>query len=385
MLVEEKKLNFDEIRPFKDEEVKDAIERLLTQPSFHTALRYIFPASNTESTIEILRKIESVDEFQEKIISHAVSAIIRASTRGLKSKGIENIAKDKAYLFISNHRDIVLDSAFLNYLLFIEQIPTTRIAIGNNLLQKPWIQDLVKLNKNFIVHRDVHARQAYDYSLRLSAYIRQSIISENVSVWIAQREGRTKNGIDQTHAGLIKMFAIAAEGLNSEAFESLNILPVSISYEFEPCAGSKAWENYNKLINGKYEKLPGEDLNSMKNGIALPKGRVQFTFGNAINKSDLNGLFMNKNKNEIIKGVANLIDLQIIKNYQLFPSNYIAFDLLNNTNKYISNYTLIELEEFKKHMMQQLLHYEAEDDKLKKCFLEIYSNPLINKINNNLL
>lgn len=384
MLGEEKKLDFEEIRPFKDEEVKEAIERLLTQPSFHTALRYIFPASNTESTIETLRQIESVDEFQDKIISHAVSAIIRASTKGLKSKGIENVAKDKAYLFISNHRDIVLDSAFLNYLFFIEQIPTTRIAIGNNLLQKPWIEDLVKLNKNFIVHRDVHARQAYDFSMRLSAYIRESIISENVSVWIAQREGRTKNGIDQTHAGLIKMFAIAAERLNIDAFADLNILPVSISYEFEPCAGAKAWENYNKLVNGKYEKLPGEDLNSMKNGIALPKGRVQFNFGKAIDKSDLNDLFLNTNKNEIIKGVGNLIDFQIIKNYQLFPNNYIAYDLLNNTNKYINNYSNIELEDFKKHMNQQLLHFESENKILQKCFLEIYSNPLINKINNNL-
>lgn len=385
MLVEETKLNFDEIRPFKDEEVKDAINRLLSQPSFHTALRYIFPSSNPESTIEILRNIRSVDEFQDKIISHAVSAIVRASTKGLKSIDIDHINKDKAYLFISNHRDIVLDSAFLNYLFFSEKIPTTRIAIGNNLLQKPWIQDLVKLNKNFIVHRDVHARQAYEYSLRLSSYIRNSIISENVSVWIAQKEGRTKNGIDQTHAGLIKMFAMAAEKLNIDAIADLNILPVSISYEFEPCAGAKAWEVYNKLINGKYIKQPGEDLNSMKNGIALPKGRVQYSFGNAINKMDLIELFNNTNKNEIIKGVVNLIDNQIIKNYLLFPNNYISFDLLYNSNKYRNNYSVIEKEEFKKHMKQQLLYYEGEDTILQKCFLEIYANPLISKINHNLI
>ena len=385
MLVEETKLNFDEIRPFKDEEVKDAINRLLSQPSFHTALRYIFPSSNPESTIDILKQISSVDEFQDKIISHAVSAIIRASTKGLKSTGIAHIDKNKAYLFISNHRDIVLDSAFLNYLFYIEQIPTTRIAIGNNLLQKPWILDLVKLNKNFIVHRDVHARQAYEYSLRLSSYIRNSIISENASVWIAQKEGRTKNGIDQTHAGLIKMFAMAAEKLNISAIADLNILPVSISYEFEPCAGAKAWEVYNKLIKGKYIKQPSEDLNSMKNGIALPKGRVQYSFGNAINKKDLIELFNSTNKNEIIKGVANLIDNQIIKNYLLFPNNYISYDLLNNSNKYNNNYSEIEKEEFKKHMKQQLLYYEAEDNILQKCFLEIYANPLISKINNNLI
>jgi 1-acyl-sn-glycerol-3-phosphate acyltransferase len=380
MLAEEKKLNFDEIRPFKDEEVKDAIERLLSQPSFHTALRYVFPTSNSESTIDILKSIASVDEFQDKIISHAVSAIIRASTKGLKSTGIENINKNKAYLFISNHRDIVLDSAFLNYLFFIEQIPTTRIAIGNNLLQKSWIQDLVKLNKNFIVHRDVHARQAYDYSMRLSAYIRNSIIDENVSVWIAQKEGRTKNGIDQTQAGLIKMFCMAATNLSIDAIVDLHILPVSISYEFEPCAGAKAWENYNKFKFGKYEKFIGEDLNSMKNGIALPKGRVQFSFGNEIVKSDLIDLFNNKNKNEVIKGIADLIDFQIINNYKLFPNNYIAFDLLNNSDKFTDKYNKSELDDFKNHLKQQLLHYDSDDNALRNCFLEIYANPLISKL-----
>jgi hypothetical protein len=385
MLTEIEKLNFDEIRPFKDDEVPDAIERLLVQPSFHTALRYVFPSSKPDSIIEILRRIKSVDEFQDQIISHAVSAIIRASTKGVKTQGIEKIDKNKAHLFISNHRDIVLDSAFLNYLFYLEEIPTTRIAIGNNLLQKSWIEDLVKLNKNFIVHRDVHARQAYEFSMRLSSYIRNSILNDNVSVWIAQKEGRTKNGLDYTQAGLIKMFAIAADQFDVNAFLDLNILPVSISYEFEPCAGAKAWECYNKSVYGKYEKQDGEDLNSMKNGIALPKGKVQFTFGKKLIKDELKEIFNLNNKNDIIKKIANLIDIQIINNYKLFPNNYIAFDLLNNTKEYKNLYSEIELLEFKKHMVFQLLPYKGDELILQKHFMEMYANPLINKINNNLI
>jgi glycerol-3-phosphate O-acyltransferase len=180
----------------------------------------------------------------------------------------------------------------LNYLLHTEGFPTTRIAIGNNLLQKEWISDLVRLNKNFIVHRDIPTRQAYEFSLRLSNYIKQSIEIDHSSIWIAQKEGRTKDGLDKTHAGLLKMFGMAWEEEFSKAYEKLNIVPVSISYEFEPCAGMKAFEMFSRSIHGNYEKQPGEDLQSMKNGIAHKKGRVVYSFGKPFNSIELNTIFI---------------------------------------------------------------------------------------------
>ncbi len=366
---------FDPIRPFYDEEVQDAIERLLKQASFHTALRYVFPDVSSEDVQERLRSLHSVDEFQAKIISNAVASIIRSSTNGVRASGLENLDPKKAYLFISNHRDIVLDSALLNYLLHIEEFPTTRIAIGSNLLQKSWIEDLVKLNKNFIVHRDVQARQAYEYSLRLSRYIRHSITNDLTSVWIAQKEGRTKNGYDQTQAGLIKMFGMSSED-GANGYAELNIVPVSISYELEPCAGMKTMEKYIFAQTGSYVKSEGEDLKSMQMGIARPKGRVQFSFSKPLEKEEIDAAFSSGNRNEAMKQIAELIDSKIIANYRLFPYNYLAHDLLSGSEVFSKQYNEKDKTAFENYLQEVLKPLKGEPEALRNQLLLIYANPI---------
>lgn len=369
-------MNFDDIRPFNDDEVPAAIERLLSEPDFHSALRYVFPDKRPDEVVAKLKKICSINEFQSGIVAAAVRSIQISTTRGIRHEGLERLDRSGAYLFISNHRDIVLDSAFLNYLLHTEGFPTTRIAIGNNLLQKEWISDFVRLNKNFIVHRDFPARQAYEFSLRLSKYIKHSIEIDHSSIWIAQKEGRTKDGLDKTHAGLLKMFGMAWDDQFSEAFEKLNIVPVSISYEFEPCAGMKAFEMFSRSIHGSYAKQPGEDLQSMKNGIAHKKGKVVYSFGTPLKSNELIPLFIDNNKNEALKKMALIIDNNIHKNYHLFPFHFLAYDLLNKTDKYASNYTKSDLEFFELHINEQLTPCNAAREELLPFFLQIYANPV---------
>ena len=367
--------DFDPIRPFYDGEVPAAITRLLKEPSFALALQYIFPGKDPLKVKEVLLNIRSTKEFQEVIISEAVGNIVKASTKGLEESGLEILDPLKSYLFISNHRDIVLDSAFLNYLLFLKNFPTTRIAIGSNLLQRPWIEDLVKLNKNFIVHRDVHSRQAYDYSMRLSGYIRSSLLTDNSSVWIAQKEGRTKNGADRTQPGLLKMFGLTGDHDLVESYAALNIVPVSISYEYEPNAGMKAWELFRVLKDGIYRKKEGEDLESMKNGIFKNKGRVRFVFGELLKKDDLETAMKGLPRNEAMKQLAALLDEQILSNYILFPFNYLAHDSLSNSGRYSDKYSEAYKEAFGKHLNEQLAPFNENDPELKRMFLEIYANP----------
>lgn len=377
---ENSQLSFDQIRPFKDDEVKPAIQRLIAEPSFHTALRYVFPDKSTDYLLGLLNTIDSVSDFQDKIISHAVNAIIRSTTKGVRISGLENLNRSSSNLFISNHRDIVLDSALLNYLFFTESYPTTRIAIGNNLLQRPWIEDLVKLNKNFIVHRDVQARQAYDYSIRLSNYIRHSICEEHVSVWIAQKEGRTKNGSDQTQAGLLKMFAMSGEGEISNRLRDLRITPVSISYEIEPCGGMKAHEQFLKARDGKYDKAAGEDLKSMQSGIAKAKGKVQFHIGATISPEIVSATFENTNKNEAFRELAIHIDKAISTNYKLFPFNFVALDMLNQSSEMSHLYSATDVSAFHDLIHEELHPLKEDKADLLPHFLAIYANPVKNKL-----
>ncbi len=371
--------DFDPIRPYYDEEVPGAIGRLLQEPAFTAALQFIFPGKDTAQLTQLLSNIRSVAEFQQNVIAGAISNIAASSTDGIELSGLENIDSGTAYLFISNHRDIVLDSAFLNYLLHKNGFPTTRIAIGSNLLQRPWIETLVKLNKNFIVHRDVHSRQAYDYSIRLSGYIRHSLLQDKTSVWIAQKEGRTKNGADRTQPGLLKMFGLTGSHDLVENYTALNIVPVSISYELEPNAGMKAMELFITARDGNYSKAEGEDLRSMQTGIAANKGRVRFVIGAQPTKSELEGAMSGHSRNEAMKQLATLLDRSIIGNYKLFPFNFLAYDLLENTTEFKDEYSEDDKLKFEKHLHEQLSAFNEPDPELEKIFLGIYANPVKDK------
>lgn len=377
--------DFDEIRPFYDHEVQSALSRLGKESGFEAALAYVFPELGPSELKDVIQSIHSVSDFQTKIVAGAVERIADFTTSGLEVSGLEKLDPNKAYLFISNHRDIVLDSAFINYILHRERYPTTRIAIGNNLLQKEWITDLVKLNKNFIVHRNVASRQAYDYSMRLSQYIRHSLHIDQSSVWIAQREGRAKDGIDNTQSGLLKMFAMAYDSAPEEAFKSMRIIPVSLSYEKEPCGGLKAREMYMKARDGKYVKQDGEDLVSMQTGISASKGKVHIHFGEQLSDEIIHTCFEGVNKNEGFKNLAEAIDKKINAGYKLNAYNFIAADLLEASNRFVSHYSENQKIRFEKELEKELSALgDVNIHEVKPFFLNIYANPVFRKINFNL-
>lgn len=369
---------FEPIRPYFDEEVQPVLAELLEEPTFRSALAFIFPGDKTEAAIDQIRQITSVNEFQAKIISQVVREIAKNSVTQLVANGFDIFKSGKPFLIVSNHRDIVLDSAFLNYVLFSKGFLTTRIAIGNNLLQKVWIEKLVRLNKNFIVHRDVQARQAHESALRVSAYIRKSILEDEQSVWIAQREGRSKDGRDFTQPGLLKMLSMSAKSGDHESFADLNILPLSISYELEPCAGLKAREMYLRQTTGNYTKAPGEDLMSMKSGLLQHKGEVTLSMGSPLNGDAIKDCFKTKSRNEGLRELASLIDTQIHSLYKLHPFNYIAADLLLNEQKYKAFYSEAQMQAFNQYIEMELSGMENKNDILP-FLLNIYANPLFNK------
>lgn len=374
----ENQYSFDPIRPYDDHEVQSVIAELIQEENFLAALQFVLPGAGTEKLKQQLLSMRSIEDFQAGIIAPVLKNIIRASVRGeVQTIGIEQYSAGIPFLVISNHRDIVLDSAFLNYELFRHHFPTTRIAIGNNLLQRKWIEMLVRLNKNFIVHRDVAARQAYEYSARVSAYIRKSILKDKQSVWIAQREGRTKDGNDFTQPGLLKMLSMsAADG--PDGFFELNILPLSITYEFEPCAGLKAREMYIRHTSGTYQKSPGEDLISMKTGMLQPKGAVNFNFGSPLSLHELHESFEGKSRNDALKSVAALIDRQIHSNTTLYANHYIAADLLQGQSKYPAYYSQKAFSNFQSYVTQELANW-PEKEEIKPFLLQIYANPVFKK------
>jgi glycerol-3-phosphate O-acyltransferase len=367
---------FDDIRPYNDAEVDAVLTKLRQEPAFIQAVRFVFPNIEPEDLMHLLGTIHTIADFQGKIIAAAVKSIADKTTSGLEVRGLDALHPEVPYLFISNHRDIVLDSAFLNYILFKAGFPTTRIAIGNNLLQREWIADLVKLNKNFIVQRNVPPRQAYDYSLRLSTYIRKSMAEDRSSVWIAQREGRTKDGRDQTQAGLLKMLSLACDNSIEDGLSAMNIVPVSISYEYEPCAGLKVRESFMRKRDGSYEKQPGEDLNSMLEGIKAWKGKVVFDFGTPISKKELEQDFSGFTRNEGIKNLCSRIDAQVYRGYALQPFNYIAADLISSQTTFSEHYTKEQVEQWKAHVNQQLTFNDATENELLPFLIALYAAPL---------
>ncbi len=373
--------NFDKIRPFNDNEVSTVLNRLIKEPILIKFLKNIDANCTTESVNAQFQNIHSIKDFQIKFVCPLLNLIINQSTNGLTYTGIEHINHKESYLFISNHRDIILDSTFLNFILYQNDFDMTEIAIGSNLLIFPWINDFVRLNKSFIVKRNAPIHLMYDYSFRLSKYIRHTIIDKHTSIWIAQREGRTKDGNDKTQPSLLKMLSISYEGDSLENYKTLNIIPVSISYEYDPCDSLKVAELYERAHNSSYKKTPKDDLNGMFKGIKDQKGRVNLSFGKPINDNlyDLNEI---KNKNEQIKQVALLIDKQIYENYKLWPNNYIAYDLLNNSKQFIDFYTTKEKESFVNYMNKNLKALKGDINLITELFLHIYANPVKNSMLN---
>jgi len=369
--------DFEEIRPYNDSEVCTAIRRLVQEKGFLKVVGFFFPEYSIESIVEKLLTIETIYDFQTKIAMRLTKKIIELNTNGLFFNGLENIDKTKNYLIISNHRDIILDSAFLNHGLHHAGYKTTEIAIGSNLLILKWIYDLVKLNKTFIVKRNLSQHEFYDYSIVLSRYIRQTITERKESIWIAQREGRTKNGFDKTQPGLLKMFNISGKNSIEENFQELNIIPLCISYQYEPCDTEKVAELYNRMHDENFKKTKTADLMSMGRGLISPKGVIHYTFDKVMNE-EINQFKTITNKNEKLQKIADLIDNKIYKMYNLSPFNYVAAAEYFKTNKYDSLFTNEDKMIFEDYINKSTRKLAGDKEMLRRMFIEIYANPVSN-------
>lgn len=372
--------NFDDIRPYTDKEVKEKIRLMVKDPAFDRVLMHLFKVRPKVQIVKMqLRNMRSIKQLQGSFVYDLLRWIINKTSDGLTYKGFENLDKNKSYLFISNHRDIILDAALLNYLIFESGMNTTQIAIGNNLLLYEWIKHAVKLNRSFIIKRDVTApRELMEASKKVSHYIRKSITQDNFSVWIAQREGRTKDGNDKTQLSVLKMLNMSNKKSFAEGFNELNIVPLSISYEIEPCGLAKMKELIKKEHYGQL-KTNKDDLKSMSMGMFNPKGRIRFTFGDPI-EVDYNGAKTAEQKNELIKRLANTIDNQIYANYKLWPNNYIAYDLLTQDDDFRNKYSAEEKKNFEMMIQQAMIHIDFPITDIRERFLKIYANPVINKL-----
>jgi len=378
---------FDEIRPYCEDniknEVKDALARISSDKAFYLIINYLYPDVQKDKITSKLMEINSTLEFQKQFMHPAIRKIIEKSSNGLTYDGFKNISKNNSYLFISNHRDIFLDSGILQILLLENNLPTTQITFGNNLMSTGFVTDLGKVNKMFTVFRGVTNKELYESSKLLSEYIRVTVTDKKESVWIAQGNGRTKDGDDKTQTGLLKMLNVSGKSTLIENFEQLNIIPVSISYEYEPCDSKKTQELYSSL-NSTYVKSPDEDLQSIISGITEHKGHIHLSLGKNINY-ELLEIWKIQNENEKIKTLASAIDNQVYSNYKIWKTNYIAFDLLYNDNLYSEYYTSEEKEQFKAYISKQLYNLDGDRQKLNEIFLNIYANPLKNKLKYGLL
>ena len=375
--------NFDDIRPLNNDEVKDAIEALVTNEDFERAFRYIKPDVNWKEFSETMRSFKTKEDFKSKLAYEAVMMVANKTTFSLTISGRSRLPKDKKpCTFISNHRDIVLDASFLNVMLYDVGYGMTQVAIGDNLMIRPWIETLVRLNNSFIVKRGVSVRQMLDVSRTLSAYIRHTINETKESIWIAQREGRAKDSNDRTQGSVLKMLNMSGDKDVVSNIMDLNIFPVAISYEYDPCDFLKAKEFQMKRDDPNYVKSQRDDLLSMETGILNNKGRVHFTLTQPIN-DQLAALDKDMEKNELIAAIANIIDKEIYKHYRFYPCNYVAYDMLTGTKRFSSNYGLRDKKHFEEYLQGQLdkiVLPNKDEAFLRTKILEMYTNPLKNHL-----
>lgn len=374
----EKNPQFDDIRPYYEEEIPAAMQRIATNDVFPLLASFVYPGESIEKIRERVCAFTTTKEFQHDTMRRVNEQVIARSTTGATISGLDRLDPDKNYLFVSNHRDIMLDASLLQYFFVINGFETTEITFGANLMMNPVVIDVGKSNKMFRVERPGgDLKEFYRKSLHLSEYIRYTIKEKKQSVWIAQRNGRTKNGIDATDQGIIKMFCMSEPHNKIKALADLHIAPVAISYEWEPCDILKALELYESQYT-RYTKKPGEDLNSILTGIMQQKGRVHIELCQPISVAELSA-FENQTNNEYHKSVAKLIDRRINTNYRLYPNNYIAHDLLYGNTKYRDMYTDEQYEAFQKRLSKLDKYDTCDIDRLKEIYVGIYSNPVDNR------
>lgn len=366
---------FEDIRPYYDSEINAAIHRIVAEPTFEIVLQFLYPDQPHQPIIYNLKKIQSAESFQRQFMHPGVYSILDKTSAGLTSSGFDALSKKEAFLFVSNHRDIVLDAAILQVLLYDNGMDSSEISFGDNLMYNQFVIDMGKVNKMYTVFRSGNIKEFYRNSLLLSSYLRNSLTVNKHSAWIAQRNGRTKDGNDHTEIALLKMLNMSGNKSIARNLSELNIVPMTVSYEYEPCCRSKVVELYSRAKTGGYTKQPNEDLMSILNGFTQFKGGVHLVVSSILQ--------MDKEFDELIgnfafERIANAIDRVVCKNYKLWPNNYIAYDMYYDGNEYHTKYTTDQKDVFLQYMEKELQGLEGDRSDLEKIFLLIYANPVTN-------
>lgn len=373
---------FDPIRPFEPDELPDVFDRLLQNEQFSSVLAYLYPDVPKEALAAKMHACKDNLDFQKTFCYGFLVQLLARLSKGCDID-IASLDTDSRYTFISNHRDIVLDSALLDKLLIDAGFNTTcEIAIGDNLLKLPWVKDLVRVNKSFIVERALSMREMLMASKRLSEYMHFVIAEKNDNVWIAQREGRAKDSNDRTQEAILKMMVMGGEGSIIDRLKQLHLVPLAISYEYDPCDYLKAAELQARRDNPSWQKGPMDDVTSMQTGIMGYKGYIHYQCADCID-SYLDTIPADTPKTELFRLIADHIDRQIFAGYRLYPNNYVALDLLHSDSAHADHYTAEDKAQFEAYLKGQLdkIEMEGKDDAyLREQMLKMYANPAINQM-----
>ena len=368
---------FDSIRPLYDTEVNEAIHSVVNHPMMKALMSFTFPDVEDEVWKDQLKRTHSIRDFQCNFIYNSVQNVLAKSSEGLTTSGFEKLEPNTSYLFISNHRDIILDTSLLNVALFDHGLVMTASAIGDNLVKKSFLKTLSKLNRNFLVQRGLPPRELLESSKLMSEYIGQLLLRENRSVWIAQREGRTKDGNDATHSGVLKMLAMGSDEKNlMDYFKKIKIVPVSISYEYDPTDALKMPQLIAEANDEIYIKEKNEDFVTLLSGIIGQKKRIHIHVGDILD-NELDKIAKDfDNTNKQVQALAQTIDDSILQSYKLWPTNYIAYDLLNKSTTYSHFYTENEKSLFERRLEMKI---DQNNPLMVESFLAMYANPVVNK------
>jgi 1-acyl-sn-glycerol-3-phosphate acyltransferase len=368
---------YDHIRPYHDGEVNQALKAIGSHPMVKSMLKFIYPQASEEYIQEQLNNCNSIRDFQTSIITRGIQNVLMRSSHGLTTSGFDKLDKDTAYFYISNHRDILLDTCLINISLFYNDLIMTASAIGDNLVKKSFLMELARLNRNFLVQRGLGPREMLKSSKLMSEYMAEKVLVDNRSIWIAHREGRTKDGNDLTQQGVLKMIGLGkGEDSIFDYFKKIKIVPIAISYEFDPTDMYKMPELMAKHYEEEYIKSSNEDFNSILKGLTGQKKRIHISAGEVLNLELDDIANSGQPVNKQFQQLASLIDDKIHQYYKLWPTNYVAYDMLHNTEKYSSSYSEKEKRQFERRVERRV---DVNDNVALQNFLSMYANPVTNK------
>jgi len=373
-------MDFENIRPYNEEDAQQAIQRVVKQHEFYSILSFVFGEDKVKEMTVRATESKTINEFQRNFMRPLVWKIVKNTTKNLSVSGFNAMQPETPHILIGNHRDITLDSSILATLLQDYNI-SIAITWGDNLMVSPFVTDLGKINRTITVFRGGSPREKLINSKQLSIYIRKLMTEERLSVWIAQRKGRSKNGDDRTDPGVLKMLSLSGKGHLNEKVKYLNIRPVCVSYEWEPCDIQKVKECY---ISSKedYVKSKDEDLNSILGGVMGQKGHLHYAIGKTMNE-EMESLSPDMRNNERLQRLAGMIDVEIFKNFRLWPNNFLAWDRLNHSNRFSAQYGSDTEQAFDKHiakMLKKLESLHGNEEEIIRLFLSLYAQPLQNKL-----